>query len=59
MNTIYDLIVHLYLDNFVDYYKLRGGVHFVDELPTNCRGKVDRVRVAKMAVERLRAVGER
>lgn len=38
------------LDHFADYYKLRGGVYFVDSLPTTPSGKILRRKVKEMAI---------
>lgn len=39
------------VDNFVDSRKLRGGVYFVDSLPTTPSGKVKRKVVRADAIE--------
>lgn len=41
----------LFADNFVDSRKLRGGVYFVDSLPTTPSGKVKRKVVKANAIE--------
>lgn len=41
----------IYLDNFADYKKLRGGVYFVDALPLTPSGKVIRRLVKEIAIK--------
>lgn len=38
------------LDHFADHYKLRGGVYFVDSLPTTASGKLLRRKVKETAI---------
>lgn len=38
-----------YLDNFGDFKKLRGGVYFLDSLPTTSTGKIIRREVRELA----------
>lgn len=40
-----------FLDHFADYYKLRGGVYFVESLPTTPSGKLLRREVKEIAIE--------
>lgn len=42
-SVIIELLV--FADNFPDYCKLRGGVYFVDSMPTTPSGKLLRRRV--------------
>lgn len=44
------LRICLPLDHFADHYKLRGGVYFVDSLPTTPSGKVLRRLVKETAI---------
>lgn len=37
-------------DHFADHYKLRGGVYFVDSLPTTASGKISRRQVKEVAI---------
>lgn len=41
----------LYLDNFADYKRLRGGVYFVDDFPMTPSGKVIRRKVKDMVTQ--------
>lgn len=41
----------MFLEHFADHYKLRGGVYFVDSLPTTLSGKVLRRKVKETAIE--------
>lgn len=43
------LAFHSFLDHFADHYKLRGGVYFVDSLPTTHSGKIQRRKVQEIA----------
>ncbi|XP_055325885.1 uncharacterized protein LOC129579744 [Sitodiplosis mosellana] len=44
---VYDMVA----EHFADYYHLRGGVYFVDSLPTTLSGKVLRRKAKEMAIE--------
>lgn len=41
-----------YPDHFDDQFKLRGGIYFVDSLPTTPSGKIVRRLVKNIAVEK-------
>lgn len=38
-----------YLEHFADYYKLRGGIYFVDSLPMTPSGKMLRRKVRELS----------
>lgn len=45
------VVLFLFVDNFADYKRLRGGVYFVDSLPLTPSGKVRRQKVKEMLIE--------
>lgn len=48
----------IYLDNFTDYKRLRGGVYFVDSLPLTPSGKILRRCVKEIAIEMFNEISE-
>ncbi|XP_055297301.1 uncharacterized protein LOC129565940 [Sitodiplosis mosellana] len=48
---VFDLIA----DHFADHYKLRGGVYFVDSLPTTPSGKVLRRKVKETVISLIKS----
>lgn len=47
--SLYEHFVHSFADHFADYCKLRGGVYFVDSLPTTASGKILRGKAKEIA----------
>jgi len=47
-------LIQLVTDNLEDYKRLRGGVHFLDEIPHTDTGKIARRRLREMAANFVR-----
>lgn len=46
-----EIFVQIFAEDFSYFKHLRGGVYFVDELPVNSGGKIDRICLKKMVIE--------
>lgn len=57
-NITEEEVQEMVLGIFADSRKLRGGVYFVDSLPTTPSGKVLRREVKKLAIDRYKAISE-
>lgn len=50
--------IHRFLDTFESHKRLRGGVYFVETMPTTFTGKIARRKVAELASERYNQIAE-